>query len=188
MLEDKKIKESSKIIIALINEGKIIAPKQGTTTFFFDQSRKTLIVARRLLDLYSEEKLDTHLWVINASYYSMFFAATALLAYYGRKINVEVGIHMLTYHALVHYFVKEESKLKKEIMDEYKNAFEDAEELLQFSKEKIKGFVLDFEFELNKRKTFTYDLGVIAERKKAETSFERAKKLFTEIELIISKK
>lgn len=187
MLDDKKIKESSKIMVALINEGKIITPKLGTSTFFLNQSRKTLIVAKRLLDLYSEEKLDTHLWVINASYYSMFFAATAVLAHYGRKINVEVGLHMLTYHALVHYFVKEESKLKREIMDEYKTAFDVAEELLQFTEERIKGLVLDFEFELNKRKTFTYDLGAIAERKKAETSFERAKKLFSEIELIISK-
>ncbi|MEK6920243.1 MAG: hypothetical protein AABX82_00045, partial [Nanoarchaeota archaeon] len=100
MLDDKKIKESSRIVVALINEGKVITPKAGTTTFFLDQSRKTLLVTKRLLDLYLEEKVDTHLWVINASYYSMFFGATALLAHYDRKIDVEVGIHMLTYHAL----------------------------------------------------------------------------------------
>ena len=144
------------------------------------------MISKRLLDLYIEEKQDSHLWVINTSYYSMFFAATALLAHFHHKINSEVGIHALTYHALVHYFVKEESKLKNQLIEEYKDAVNDAEELLQLSEQKIRGLILNFEYEMGKRKTFTYEVGALAERKKAETSYQRAQDFFREIEKNIS--
>jgi len=116
----------------------------------------------------------------------MFFAATALLAHFRHKINVEVGIHALTYHALVYYFIKEESKLKTQIIEEYKDAVDDAEELLQLSEQKIKELIFDFECEMGKRKTFTYDVGTLAERKKAEISYQRAQTFFREIENIIT--
>ncbi len=105
MLDEQRIEQSSKIIRELIAEGKIIKPKIGQADFFLNQSHKTLLVAQRLLTLYEQEKIDTHLWVINTSYYAMFFQATALLAFHNHKINSEIGIHKLTFHALVHYFI-----------------------------------------------------------------------------------
>ena len=185
MLDNKKIEQSSHIVRALISDGKIVTPHSGAASFFLKQSRMSLLVSKRLLDIYNIEKQETLLWVINSSYYSMFFAATALLAHFKHKINSEIGIHALTYHALVHYFVKEQSKLKTQLMEEYKDAFDDAEQLLQFSEQKIKGFVLDFELEMGKRKIFTYELGALAEKKKAELSFHRAQSFFREVEKII---
>jgi uncharacterized protein (UPF0332 family) len=186
MLNEKNIEESSKVIKQLISEGKIVKPKPQTETFFIEKSRNSLAISQRLLDLFEEEGLDTHVWVINAAYYSMFFAATALLAKYNYKINTKIGIHKLTYHALVHYFVKEESKFKKELMEEYEDAVEEAEELLQLSKQKIEGLVTDFNFEQAKRKVFTYQLDATAERNKALTSFNRAKSFFREMEKVMS--
>ena len=100
MLEKKQIEKSSQVIKQLIQEGKITKPKINTKEFFIEKSRNSLIISQRLLELFNEEKIRTHAWVINTSYYSMFFAATALLAKYNHKINVEQGIHKLTYHAL----------------------------------------------------------------------------------------
>ena len=70
-------------------------------------------------------------------------------------------------------------------MEQYKDAFEEAEELLQLSESKITRLVEDFNFEQTKRKTFTYELGATAERNKALTSYERAKSFFKEIEEMI---
>jgi uncharacterized protein (UPF0332 family) len=185
MLDNKQIEQSSTIIKDLVQEGKIISPKTGTGSFFLKKSRNALIVSQRLLELFEEEQLDTHTWVINTAYYSMFFAATAILAKYNHKINVDVGIHKLTYHALVHYFIKEESKLKTQLMEDYSDAVKEAEELLQLSESKIRKLVEDFDFEQGKRKTFTYELGAVAERNKALTSHKRAKYFFQEIEQLM---
>ena len=131
--------------------------------------------------MYDEEKLDTNLWVINTSYYSMFFAATALLAKFGHKIDSEVGIHRLTYHALVHYFVKENNKLKIQLVEEYMDAVKDAEKLLQLGESKIRELIKDFDYEMEKRKTFTYSTEETAERSKAITSYNRAKNFLQEM-------
>ena len=187
MLDEKEITQSSRIIDGLIKEDKIVKPKLGTAEFFFAQSHKTLAVAERLLRLYEEEKLDTHLWVINTAYYSMFFQATALLALFNRKIDVESGIHKLTFHALVNYFIKEDSSIKMQWVEEYKDAIKDAEALLQLGENKIIGLVTDFRSELAKRKTFTYTTEETAERGKATTSYNRAKNFIGEIDKISQK-
>ena len=186
MLGEKKVEQSSRIVKEFIQDGKIIKPKGGTDNFFMQKSREALNIAKRLLEIYDEEGLETNLWVINTSYYSMFFAATALLAKFNHKIDVDFGIPKLTYHALVHYFIKEDNKLKKQFIEEHRDAVDDAEEILQLSEKKIKNLVLDLGFEINKRKMFTYEIGKIAERKKAETSYSRAANFFVEIEKIMS--
>ncbi len=186
MLEDKKLKESSKIIKKLIADEEIVKPKEGAVEFFMEKSNQSIAVASRLLELEEEEGLIADLWIINASYYSMFFAATSLLANFGHRIKREIGIHRLTYHALIHYFLLEDNKLKKHFMEEYKDAVEEAEELLQLSEKKTEELIRSFDNEMSKRKIFTYDLGKTAEKKKAETSLSRAKNFVKEVEKIIS--
>ena len=182
MIDKEQINESSKIMTQLIKQGKISEPKKEASSFFLNKSRNALTISKRLLELFDTENLDTHSWVINTSYYSMFYAAVALLAKNNHKINTEVGIHKLIYHALIYYFIKQESKLKWQIIEEYKEAVKDAEQLLQISENKLKELMTDFGFELEKRKTFTYDLGKLAERNKALTSYTRAKRFFNEVE------
>ena len=185
MLEDKKLKESSAIIRKLIADREIVKPKEGTIGFFMEKSSQSVAVASRLLELEAEEGLTADLWIINSSYYAMFFAATSLLAKFGHSIKSKIGIHKLTYHALVHYFLVEDNKLKNYFMEEYKDAVEEAEELLQLSKGKTEDLIRSFDNEMSKRKIFTYDLGKTAEKKKAETSLTRAKNFVAEVEKII---
>ena len=185
MLEDKKLKESSKIMNHILSDGGIVKPKLGLVEFFIYKSLQSIAVASRLMELEDKENLTADLWIINSSYYSMFFAATALLAKFGHSIKQEIGIHRLTYHALVHYFLVEDNKLGKYFMDEYKDAVDEAEELLQFSERKTTELIRDFGNEMAKRKIFTYELGKTAERRKAEVSLQRAKNFVREVEKII---
>ncbi|MBW2975388.1 hypothetical protein KY366_06735 [Candidatus Woesearchaeota archaeon] len=186
MLEDKRLKESSAIIKRLIAERGIDKPIEGTVEFFIEKSNQSIAVASRLLELEDEEGLIAEMWIINASYYAMFFAATSLLARFGHRIKEKSGVHKLTYHALTHYFLVEDNKLEKHFMEEYKDAVEEAEELLQISERKAEELIRSFDNEMSKRKIFTYELGKKAEKKKAKTSLERAKRFVAEIEKIIS--
>ncbi len=187
MLDEKSIEQSSRIAKELISEGKIVKPNSKTLEFFSKQSQKTLIVAERLLELQEKEQVDTSLWVINTSYYAMFFAATSLLAYYGKKLDIGQGVHKATYHVLVHYFVKEDNKLKRRLAEEYAKAVNEVEQTLQMGEQKIKELITDFDSELTKRKTFTYEVEEDAGKNKAITSLERAKKFVNEVRIIIQK-
>jgi uncharacterized protein (UPF0332 family) len=146
-----------------------------------------LIIAENLLELQSNKGIDANLWVINSSYYSMFFAATALLAHFNKKLAVDVGIHKMTYHALVHYFVKEDNKLKSVLAEEYAKAVYDIEQTLQLGEDKIKDLVTSFEYELNKRKEFTYEIEDDLKKNKAITSFKRAEIFLQEVKKIIDR-
>ncbi len=61
MVDKKQIRESSTLIKQLIREGKIVKPKPNTDDFFLKKSRNALTISKRLLDLFEEEQLDTHL-------------------------------------------------------------------------------------------------------------------------------
>jgi uncharacterized protein (UPF0332 family) len=170
-------KESKSIIAQLISEGKIGSPERETKEFFLNKSEESLEVAERLL-LISQDKQDSlksYMWVISTSYYSMFYSATALLAYFGQRIKTSVGVHKLTYHALVYYFHVLDKKIQKYLLQSYEDLYEDAEELLQTTEQKAIELLENFKFEQAKRTTFTYDLGVYAQENKALTSSKRAR-------------
>ena len=183
-MEDK-YKESTNIIKSLIREEKIKEAMPESKNFFLNKAIQSVTLSDRLLRLQEEEKIETNMWIINISYYAMFFAATSLLAKYKKKIDSEIGIHILTYHALVHYFFNEDNKIEKQFIEEYKDAVDEAEELLRISEIKSIEFISDFKNELEKRKIFTYNLGSIAEKNKAETSLKRAKNFVKIIEVMI---
>lgn len=181
MLDEKKIEESSRIIRQLISAELIVKPKPGADKFFMDKSLNSLEITKQLQELSVAKGIDTSMWMINTAYYSMFFAATALLAKHGHKIDSETGIHKLTYHALIHYFIKEENKLKRKLAEEYSSVVEDAEELLQIGENKLKKRVINLNYEQDKRKIFTYEMGQIAEKQKAEISYNRAREFVAEV-------
>lgn len=137
-----------------------------------------------MLDLPNAEDISSYMWVINCSYYSMFYAALALLGRNGHKIRAEVGIHKTVYHALIYYFIDNESKLSFRYIEQYKDVKDRAEEILQH-KEKTMSLIRNLKYEVNKRQEFTYDLGREAEESKATTSYERAKAFITAVKEMI---
>ena len=194
MPEDKKIEEAKKNAIKCINAGIIVKTKDSRyVDFFIKNSKDSLDSAKILFDTSVNEKaknvfgipnFNGFLWVINSSYYSMFYMARALLEGIGVKIKSEESIHFLVFNALVYYFYST-GKLEKYFIEEFENAQEESSEIL--GKEKARGMISDYSSEKEKRAKFTYETGEIAMRNKAETSLNRAKKFNEEIRKILRK-
>lgn len=179
--------ESKSIITRLIKEGVIVKPVPGTKEFFLNKSTESLQLSKRILEIAENETIKSYMWVITTAYYSMFFAATALLAHFSHKIKSDIGIHRLTFHALVYYFLLADNKLQKHFIEEYQDMYDNAEELLQTSEEKALELMEHFKFEQTKRTRFTYEMGWIAEKQKAGTSLERAEEFVLEIRKLMKK-
>ncbi len=140
------------------------------------------------------------LWVINSSYYSMFYIARALLESIGIKIKSDESVHFLVFNALVYYFYST-GKLEKHFIEDFENAQEESSEILGKEKvnspsiskfpsqaqEKAKEMITDYSNEKEKRAKFTYETGEIAMKNKAETSLNRAKKFNEEARKILGK-
>jgi uncharacterized protein (UPF0332 family) len=121
---------------------------------------------------------DGFLWVINASYYSMFYMLKALLEKNGIKINTDLSIHLVTFDCLIYFFYLN-GKLEKKFIEDFIESKEEAYELL--GKQKADLLIEDYFWEKNKRATFTYQTKQIILKSKAKTSLERAKRFNQEI-------
>lgn len=106
--------------------------------FFLDNAKNSLDSALLLFGVSTEKNLKETtgfrdfnglLWVINASYYSMFYMARALLEKEGVKIKSEDSIHAITFDTFVYYFYIT-GKLQKKIVEDFADAEEDAAQIL----------------------------------------------------------
>lgn len=195
MIDDNNILESRKIIQQLISEGRISKVEKEFVAFFMKKAEDSLETANVLFKISQSASLkkelsisqfyNGYLWVINPAYYSMFYAAISLLAHFGKRIKIEQGIHKIIYHALIYYFLDNDKKLTKHIIEQYKQAENDAEALLQIAEFKAREQIESVKFELDKRKEFTYEMGKTAEENKAQTSIKRAEEFLTLIKEII---
>lgn len=195
MLDEKRTKEIEKRAARFLADGIIRKEKDKRfVDFFLTNSANSFDSAKLLFEASSNVKLQNSLglkgfngflWVINSSYYSMFYMARAMLEDNGIKINAGMSIHLVVFDAFIHYFYST-GKLQKNIIEHFIEAKEEAAELL--GKEKAKGLVEDYYREKDKRGIFTYEMGAIAMQGKAQTSLERAKKFNEEIRKIIELK
>ena len=194
MLENKKIEEAKKNAIRSINSGSIVKTKDSVyVDFYIKNARDSLDSAKVLFDVSTNEKTKSilgmnnfngFLWVINSSYYSMFYLARALLESIGVKIKTDESIHFLVFNALVYYFYST-GKLEKHFIEDFGDAQEESSEIL--GKEKAKEMISDYSNEKEKRAKFTYEIGELALKNKAETSLNRAKKFSEEVRKILRK-
>ena len=195
MLDDKKIRELQKRVSNFISEGTIKKEDPGRyVDFFLTNAKNSLDSAKLLLNASTQTNIQRlaglqdfngFLWVINASYYSMFYIARALLEKEGIKIRTDLSVHLLTFDALVYYFYLN-NKLGKRFVEDFAEAEQEAAELL--GQEKAKELVKDYFYEKKKRSDFTYEMGLLAIKTKAQTSLERAKRFNEEIRKIIELK
>ncbi len=141
-----------------------------------------------LVKVLGKEHFNPTLWIINASYYSIFFNAQLLLAHDGRAFpeNTE-DTHKSALLALLFYFIIKGSGLegKKKIKWEeikesrmskalvlFGEAQQESEELFQW--QRAKKSMEDFGYELEKRHRFTYRMNFHASENIAMTSYQRA--------------
>jgi len=192
MLDEKRIAEIKRRVTNFIKEGIIKKEKESKfVDFFLNNAKNSLDSAKLLFEVSTKNNLKNltgfpnfngFLWVINSSYYSMFYMARTLLENEGIRIKADLSIHAVTFDALVHYFYIT-GKLQKRLIEDFNEAKEEASEML--GKEKAKELIEDYFYEKNKRGTFTYEMGAIAMQNKAQTSLERAKRFNEEIRKII---
>lgn len=194
MLEDKKLKEAENRVKQYINDGIIKTKgKSEHVDFFLKNADDSVDSAKALFELSADPEKQKFLgftsfngllWVVNASYYSMFYMARALLENEGIKIKTDLSIHAVTFDTLISHFYLT-GKLQKELLNDFIEAKEDAAELL--GKQKADELIEEYFFEKKKRGTFTYDMGEILVKSKAKTSLERAQKFRRELKKIIMK-
>jgi len=194
MLEDKKIEEAKRNAQKSIDSGKIIKLKEGRyVEFFLKNAKDSLDSAKVLFDLTNNQKSRENLgippfngllWVINSSYYSMFYMVRALLENSGIKIESDESVHFTVFNALIYYFYSNK-KLEKHFIEDFEEAQKDSAEIL--GKEKAKELITEYATEKEKRARFTYEIGEIAMKSKAETSLNRAKRFNEEIRKMLQK-
>jgi len=192
MLDEKKLKETESRVKQYLKEGTIkTKQKEEFTGFFLTNAKKSLRAANALYDLSTDKEIqqktkyidfDGFLWVVNASYYSMFYMARALLEHEGIKIKSDLSIHLITFDAIINFFYLN-GKLQKRLIEDFAEAKEEASEIL--GKQKADSLIEDYFWEKGKRATFTYNTKEIVIKAKAKTSIERAKKFNEEIKKII---
>lgn len=158
-----------------------------------ENSLKTAQYILKIMDnpkikiLFGAEEYDGTLWIINASYYRIFFLAQYLLALDRKKFPQNTAdTHKMTELALMYYFIIKGSNLEGKPNLEWENIKEsrlsnalklmaDAkEETQQLTQQRAKSVVEYIKCERIKRHNFTYRMTVDAELKKAKTSIKRS--------------
>ncbi len=198
---DQRIKEADSVITSLIRERKIITklsePEKIKFVNFYKKQANLSVIAADLIYGISTEKTskefhklnqdyESFLWVINPSYYSMFYAAQALLAFKGVRILLQQGVHKTTAHALVYFCVKN-NFIAKELYEQFVQSQQEAAELLNLDdfKGKAEELANKYFYEAEKRAKFTYETEEEAKQRHAYTSLQRAKEFLKEVETII---
>ena len=192
MLDNKKIREVESRVKRYVREGVFTSGLMPEDVdFFLTNSVDSLTTSKLLFDVSTNQdlqkttgylKFNGFLWVINSGYYSMFYAARALLEKSGIKIKSEPSIHLLTFDALVYHFYLT-GKLQKSLIEAYAEGKDEASELL--GREKADDLIASYYYERKKRSQFTYETGELAMQSKAKTSMERAESFNREIKRVI---
>lgn len=198
---DQRIKEADSVITNLIRERKVItklseSEKTKFANFYRKQAKLSVIAADLMYEISTERtskefhKLnldyESFLWVINPSYYSMFYAVQALLAHKGIRILSSQGVHKTTAHALVYFCVKN-NFIAKELYEQFVQSQREAAELMNLEdfKGKAEELANKYFYEAEKRAKFTYETEEEAKQRHAHTSLQRAKEFLKEIEIIV---
>lgn len=141
----------------------------------------------KIKDFFGAEDYDGTLWVINASYYRIFFLAQYLLALDNKKLPEGTeDTHKTVELALMYYFIIKGSNLenkanlkwediKQSRLSKALELMADAkEETQELTQQRAKSVVEYMEAERIKRHDFTYRMTINAELEKARTSMKRA--------------
>jgi uncharacterized protein (UPF0332 family) len=201
MIEKERLEEARRNIKTYIEDGLLKTGDKDAARFidFFmanaESSLRTASILQEISDdnalkatLKVDSDFESYLWVIVSSYYSMFYAATAILAKQGVRATGQI-VHKVTADALIHFFASNE-KLAK-LLEQYEEAqtvgleLVGREELMKRMQKKADELIISYEGERKKRSKFQYDIGVQAKRGYAQTSLERARSFVFEIRKLL---
>jgi uncharacterized protein (UPF0332 family) len=201
MIEKERIEEAKRNVKIYIEDGLLKTGDKDAAKFvefFMANAESSLRTASILQEISDEDSLkvtlkvssdfESYLWVIVSSYYSLFYAATAILAKQGIRATGQI-VHKVTADALIHFFVSNE-KLAK-LLEQFEEAqtvgleLVGREELMKRMQKKADELIISYEGERKKRSKFQYDIGVQAKRGYAQTSLQRARDFVFEIRKLL---
>lgn len=199
LLTDEKLEEIRKNVPLMVSAEEISKSlkHKGLVDFFLENSLMSLNTAKILNEVslkdpakrqfnFLDGDFETYLWVINTSYYSMFYMAGALLAKINLKIKSDIGVHKKTFAAFVYYFYLTK-KIAKQYLEDFDEAQQESQELLGVMQGKARELMAKYGFELGKRARFTYNIEEKAKSAKAQTSLKRAVEFYNECLRIMGK-
>ncbi len=197
MIKKEDIRRAIKLFRRWDNERRWDTPTDTFKHHTLKKSENALKTAEFILKImedsktnnfFNAEDYDGTLWIINASYYRIFFLSQYLLAFDNKKLprNVE-DTHKTIELALLYYFIIKGSDLenKKDLKwDEIKQSrlskaleifLKAREETQELTQQRAKRVVEYIKAERTKRHEFTYGMTIDAELRKAKTSIDRAR-------------
>ncbi len=200
MIEKERVEEARRNVKQYVDDGLLKLNDEDAPRFagFFMANAESSLRTASILQLASEDEsvknvlkvdpeFESYLWVIVCSYYSMFYAATAILARRGVKAMGQI-VHKVTADALIHYFVSNDRLAR--LLEQYEEAemvgleLVGRDELLKRMQRKADELIVAYESERRMRSKFQYDVGVQAKRGYAQTSLERAREFVFEVNKI----
>ena len=201
MIEKMRLEEAKRNVKTYIEDRLLKTGDKDAARFvgfFMANAESSLRTASILQEISDENSLketlkvssdfESYLWVIVSSYYSMFYAATAILAKQGVRATGQI-VHKVTADALIHFFASNE-KLAK-LLEQYEEAqtvgmeLVGREELMKRMQKKADELIISYEGERKKRSKFQYDIGVQAKKGYAQTSLQRARDFVFEIRKLL---
>ena len=176
MLDEKRIEKAEKNIRFYQEDGllwKFNSFREDILNTYKRNYKESLDVANKL---FQEE--TSNLWVVVCSYYAMFYITNAVLYKIKYKVGSKIA-HKVTSDALI---VLIRNKLKKNLIEDYEEAKEEALDVIGRKTDEIIG---SYDKELEKRSIFQYETTEEIKRAKAKTSLESAKKFIFEMEKLL---
>jgi len=178
MLDERRIKEAESNVRKYLQDDMLKKRTNNTAlAMYIENSEMSLQTAKKILSLESKN-YKPYLWVIVASYYSMYYISNAVLLKLGYKVGEKIS-HKVTADSLI-VFVR--NKLRRQLMEEYEDTKEDALELISQRSDTI---IKNLDFEREKRSKFQYQMDEQVKKGRAKTSLERAKEFVFEMKKLL---
>ena len=173
-MDEKRIKIAEKNFTNYLRDGKIKRVDKFSDLIYntyLKNANESLAVANQLF-----QNKTSSLWVVVASYYSMFYMARAYLYKLGYKTGEEI-VHQVINESLI---VQGRNKIKNYIFENY---MEEREKALII----VDSYLDNYEREKAKRASFQYETTDEIKENKAKTSLIRAKEFIELIKEVLSK-
>lgn len=175
MIDEQRKKEAQNNFARYLEEGLL---KKETKDLAKDKYLENADLSLRTAQELMQSLLKPYLWVIVVSYYAMFYMANAVLLHYGYKTQDKI-VHKITSDALIALVLE---KLKKELLEDYEDAQQDA---LEIANTKAESLVESYGLELGKRSRFQYNMLEQTKEAKAQTSLKRASEFVFEMKKLL---
>jgi uncharacterized protein (UPF0332 family) len=173
MLSEKRIKEAEVNVNNYLKEG-LLRKSEFNENIYNILKRNAQESLETASFLYNNKK--SNLWIIVASYYSMFYLANALLYKIGYKVGDKIS-HKITADGLI---VFSRVKLRQSLIEDYEDTRDEA-----LAKIKSDELIVSLDYERKKRSLIQYNTPEEIKVSKTETSLKRAKEFMLQVRKLL---